>query len=114
MPLLFLQPFAHGLAILSARWYAWISAEERVMNRARSLYLFRWWAELPIHGDRVRIWVVNLAPLRARLAARRDDAPSLVEPVLGIAGSITGALFSPTGVLAAALLGASQSRTWLV
>jgi hypothetical protein len=94
---------------------AWQSITETwtlVVHRLRSAWLVGWFgSRLPISGIDLHVVFVNHEQLRRRwaLVTRSDrstaDRPSLLEPLLGISGSLVGTLTMPlNGMLALAAL----------
>ena len=99
-----LRRLTNGVRVLAPLWAAQLDLDTRVLGRARSLYLVRWFSSLPLHGDTLLVWVDNLDALRARLGARFRDRVSLLDPAAGIAGTVTGGLVSPIGGIGVGLL----------
>src|SRR5207302_3855468 len=113
-----------------AAWEPWegiLELESRILERARSIFLVRWFGgDLPLDGPRLRVWVDNLDALRSRVAiifalargargrGEGPEGPNLVEPLAGMAGTLAGSFVAPFNAMTLAVLLPSVSRHWLV
>lgn len=117
-------------ADLLAPWERLAFLEMQILERARSVFLVRWFGNAtPITGLSVSIGIANLDELRARVSmvvsannalagqtAGGVTGAGLLEPLSGLAGGLAGAMFSPTNSMALAAVAArvKQATLWTI
>lgn len=80
----------------------WAEAERVILERARSLYLLRWFGNaLPLSGRALRVRLANADAIAEQLQRMRTG-PRPLAPAMGAAGIVTGFLANPlyAGILA--------------
>lgn len=103
-----------------APWSQLMEIEERLIDRARSLFLVKWFGRaLPLRGFHLRIAFANLAALQARYTQMDrqrlapPEGPNLTEPLAGMAGALVGAVLSP-GAAIGLTVAVARKLTWAV
>ena len=111
--------FAFGANKMSP-WVHLVAVEEKLIDRARSAFLVRWFGRgLPLHGFHLRIAIENLEQLRDRyVAAAKSVQPelsgiNLTEPLAGAVGQLAGMALSPTGLILLTAALVRKMKTWL-
>lgn len=91
------------LALVSA-WNELVYLEEKLIDRLKSFFLVRWFGQnFPVSSGNLKIGIVNIDALRRRYEQMKKIAESyrsginLTEPLAGMAGTVAGIIFSPTG-----------------
>ena len=106
-----------------ARWQEATETLTLVGARLRSAYLVRWFGTpLPVAGLALRVAFANLADLRSRWLAiggagrgpTPATGPNLMEPLLGMGGTLFGMLASPAYGMLIGAAAASLLDTWYV
>src|SRR6266545_2999262 len=104
------------------RWQAAMETFTLVIDRLRSAYLVAWFGTpLPVAGLQLKVAFSNMDELRRRWIAigsgRRETpavGPNLMEPVLGMQGTLVGVLASPVYSALFGLALASLMDRWYV
>jgi hypothetical protein len=105
-----LKAFKKGANRLTP-WIEVVRLESRLIARARNAFLVHWFGSgVPLQSLYLRIAIHNLDELRARYrevtseVRPRSRGPNLTEPLAGLAGTLVGALLSPSGAIMASYL----------
>lgn len=101
-------------------WNQLVDLEETLLGRARGAFLARWFGTgLPMTNRSLRVAIANIDVLADRYRKLRSQAMrentdlNLTEPVAGIAGTLVGALLSPTSSMALMAVISEQMPNWI-
>lgn len=101
-------------------WGQMALLEELLVDRARGAFVVHWFGvAVPLHGLSLRVVIDNFEALRARYTEALRQVPTssgsgmnLTEPLAGMAGSMAGMLFTPTGFLMLSVAVSKMMPQW--